>query len=252
MAMGGGHFSRPRRMLLVEIPPKHVLHAIGAVEDADAQPLRHLFQPVEEHRFALAIDVGALLDEMIVGEHLFAEAPSIFREAQCGERTLALGQIDRIDGRIADGHRRMLGIDVDRRRVEIEIRRGAEEHESAHAMDVCSNAGAECDGNPIGILIATQFVRRAVDLQLRAVERENRHCERQPQRAELRLCRMRGAEQVGINRITLARDIMHFAARLLAVVRRGLCNAKTSPACRGYRGRTSPKAARRAVSPAET
>ena len=46
--------------------PKHVLHAIRAVKNTDANTALHLFQAVEEHGFALAIEVQALLDEVVV------------------------------------------------------------------------------------------------------------------------------------------------------------------------------------------
>ena len=135
-------------MLRVEIAPEHVLHAVGAVEDADAQALRHLVQAVEEHRLALAIDVQALPQEVLVVEDVLVQAPGVFRQAQRGERPLPIGQIDRIDRRVADRQRRVFRIDVHGRDVKLEFGLGAQQQEAADAGNVHARHRRESGRGP--------------------------------------------------------------------------------------------------------
>ena len=63
------------------------------------RPLRHLVEAVEEHRLALAVDVEALLEEVLVVENVFVQPPGVLGQAERGERALPLGEIDRVDRR---------------------------------------------------------------------------------------------------------------------------------------------------------
>ena len=112
-------------MLCVVIAPKHVLHPVGAVEHAHAQSLADFVEAIEKHRLAFPIGVEALLQEMIVLQHVFVQAPGVFGQTERCIWTLPLRQINRIDLGIADRHRRMLRIDVHRRGVQFEFRLGA-------------------------------------------------------------------------------------------------------------------------------
>ena len=54
------------RMRRIDVAPEHVLHPIGAVKNDDAQAARHLVERIEEHHFALVIDVHALPRKTLV------------------------------------------------------------------------------------------------------------------------------------------------------------------------------------------
>ena len=60
----------------------------------DAQAARHLVERVEEHRLALAVDVEALLEEVLVAQDVLVERPGVLGQAERGERALPLGQVD--------------------------------------------------------------------------------------------------------------------------------------------------------------
>ncbi len=169
MAIGKRNFLGSSRMLLVQVPPEHVLHPIGTVEHADTQTARDFVQAVKEHRFALNVDVAALLQKMLVTEHVFIESPRVFGESQGGKRSLPFRQIDRIHRRVTDGHRGVLRINVHRSHIQVELRFDTQQQKTADATDVPAQAGPEPDLDPVGVLPATQREFRAVDLQHGAI-----------------------------------------------------------------------------------
>ena len=85
----------------------------------------------------------ALLGEVLVFEHLLAQPPRVLGQAQRGIRTLPLRQVDRIDRRVADRHRRVFRIDVDGRHVEFELGLGAQQQEAADTANRACPAGRE-------------------------------------------------------------------------------------------------------------
>ena len=125
--LGPGGVSR------VDVAPERVLEPVGAVEDADAKPARHLVERIEEHRLALAVHVETLLDELIVVDDVLVQGPRVFGQPERGERPLLLGQVDGVNRRIAHRHRGMLGIDVDRGDIQPELGLRAQEQELAQA-----------------------------------------------------------------------------------------------------------------------
>ena len=60
----------------------------------DAQAARHLFQRIEEHHLTLAVDVQALLEEVLVAQDVLVDRPGVLGQAERGERSLPLGQVD--------------------------------------------------------------------------------------------------------------------------------------------------------------
>ena len=136
-------FPQAGRDARLVIAPEHVLHAVGAVEHADAQAFAAPFPAVEEHRLALAVDVEALLEEMIVVEHVLVESPGVFGQPERGVRPLPLGQVDRIDRRVADRHGRLFRVDVHRRGVEVELGLGAEQAGTCRRRDLHARSHRE-------------------------------------------------------------------------------------------------------------
>ncbi len=152
-------------MLLVEIAPEHVLHAVGAVEDAHAQAAIDLVQAIEKHGLAFAVGVEALLEKMIVAQDMFAQSPGIFGQAERGIRALLFGQINRVDRRIADGHRRFFRVDIDGRRIQLEFGLGVEQQKLAHAMHRQARHDHETDLDPVGVYVLCQIMLGAADLE---------------------------------------------------------------------------------------
>ena len=69
------------RMIFFEIPPEHVLDAVGGIEDAGAESLLRLVQGIEQHAFAIFVIAVRLREKCIVIEHMFVQRPSVFGEA---------------------------------------------------------------------------------------------------------------------------------------------------------------------------
>ena len=159
----------PGRVPLVDVAPERVLEAVGAVEDAGDQPARDLVDRVEEHLLALAVHVEALLDELVVVDDVLVEGPGVFGQAERRERALLLGQVDGVHRRVADRHRRVFGIDVDRGDVQPELGLGAQEQELAQTAHLHAGRDAKLDRNPVRVHVLSQLVLRAVDLEDRAV-----------------------------------------------------------------------------------
>ena len=96
------------------------------------RPARDLVERVQEHRLALVVHVEALPDELVVVQDALVQGPGVLGQAERGVRALLLGQVDRIHRRVADRHRRLLGVDVDRRDVEPELGLGAQSSRNLH------------------------------------------------------------------------------------------------------------------------
>ena len=87
------HIAR-RRMIFFEIPPEHVLYAVGGIENTRAQPLLCFVERVKEHALAIFVIAVSLRQEGIVIEHLLVERPRVFRQAKRRVGSEELGQID--------------------------------------------------------------------------------------------------------------------------------------------------------------
>src|SRR5205085_909430 len=133
--------------------------------NADAKASANLFQSVEEHRLTLAVDIDALLQKLRVVEHVIIERPSIFGQAERGERALPFGKIDRVHGWVTDRHHRLFGIDVDGRNVEPKLRLGREKQKPADAMHLDTRGGTKADVNPVAVLPDTKAMFRAANLE---------------------------------------------------------------------------------------
>jgi hypothetical protein len=68
-------------MIIFEITPKHVLHAVGCIEHTSAQTLLRFAERVEEHALAVLMVRIALRQESVVVENFFVESPGVFGEA---------------------------------------------------------------------------------------------------------------------------------------------------------------------------
>ena len=71
-----------RRMIVIQIPPEHVLYAIGGIENAGAETLRCFFEGIKEHLFARVMIGIGLLEEGVVIQHFFVERPCILGESK--------------------------------------------------------------------------------------------------------------------------------------------------------------------------
>ena len=198
----------PGRVPLVDVAPERVLEAVGAVEDAGDQTARDLVERVEEHRLALAVHVEALLDELVVVDDVLVEGPGIFGQAERGERALLLGEVDRVHRRVADRHRRVLGIDVDRRDVQPELGLGARSRNLHRPLHLHAGRDAETGRGIQSVYtsfrssyFAPPILRTARSLLL------DRHRERQLEVARVRLSSgfcgpIRSARMVSPSRVT--------------------------------------------------
>ena len=68
VAMLNRNFLGAGGMVLVEIAPKHVLHAIRAVKDAHANAPLDFVETVEKHRLAFPVEVEALLQKLLIAQ----------------------------------------------------------------------------------------------------------------------------------------------------------------------------------------
>ena len=108
-------------MRLVDVAPERVLETVGAVEYARDQPSRDLVDGVKKHLLALAVHVEALLDELIIIDDIFIQCPGVFGKPESRERTLLLGEVDRINRRVPDRHRGVFWVNIDGRHIEAEL-----------------------------------------------------------------------------------------------------------------------------------
>ena len=113
------------RMLAVEVAEEHVLQAVGAVEHADDRAVARLLERVEEHALALRVMIERLLQERLLVDHALVQRPGVLGEAERRELAQQLRQVDRVDPRPGDRQRRLARIDVDRRDVQVEVRRAS-------------------------------------------------------------------------------------------------------------------------------
>ena len=138
-------------MLGFEVAPKHVLHAVGGVEHADADAPAGFVQGVEEHALALVVDQVALPQEGLVVQDAFVQRPGIFRQAQRGIGPQQLGQVDGIGERVRDGQRGFGRVDVHRRDVEFQVRADGRQKKAADAVELHPQPGIEPHLNPVGV-----------------------------------------------------------------------------------------------------
>ena len=80
---------------------------------------------------------------------------------------MRLGQVDRVRERVRDWQSRLLGVDVDRRHVQLEVRRGCHEVEAHDAPDREPQAGLEVQRNPRCVFPELQRVDLARHRELR-------------------------------------------------------------------------------------
>ncbi len=144
------------RVLRVEIPPEHVLNAIGGVEHADQRALAQPAQAREEHVLPFAIDVVGLLQEhALVGDAL-VERPRVLGEAQGGIRADPLRQVHRVVERVRHRHRRLGGIEVDGRHVHREVVVHLDDQQPRDARDGDARRRLEPESHPVAQLSSRQ------------------------------------------------------------------------------------------------
>src|SRR4029079_13985279 len=91
------------------------------VEHDGHEALARLVERIPELLLALLEEDRGLRQERFFVDHALVERPRVLRETQRAERAEQLREVDRVDERMADRQRRLLGIDVDRRRVDLEV-----------------------------------------------------------------------------------------------------------------------------------
>ena len=110
-----------RRVPRVEVPPEHVLDAIGRVEHAHERCRRAADRaPRRTSPRARGRCRRSAAGTSFVGD-AFVERPGVLGQAERRVRADALREIRRVVRRVRDRHRRLLRIEVDRRHVEREV-----------------------------------------------------------------------------------------------------------------------------------
>ena len=102
---------------------------------------------------------------VLVFEDLLAQTPRVFGQTERRVGSLPFGQINRIDLRVADGHSRLFRVDVDRRNVQAELRRGTQEQETAHTLGRAAPAHLESHGDPVRVNALREWNGLTVDLE---------------------------------------------------------------------------------------
>ncbi len=103
-----------------------------------------------------------MLEKGSVVGHTLVERPGILGQAQRRVRTAdLLGQVIRVIGRMRNRHRRVLGIDADRRDVEREVLPHLRNHEPAATANLDARRGVKLELHPV-----TEHMRRELELEL--------------------------------------------------------------------------------------
>src|SRR5690606_20532324 len=108
---------------------------IAGIEYADTKSFRSTLEGVEEHALALIMHEVGLLEEAAVVEHSFIPPPRIFQQAEGAEVALAFRDPGWKENRMTDRKRRLFGIDIHRRHVQLDGRRNtsqADAHDAGH------------------------------------------------------------------------------------------------------------------------
>ena len=71
----------------VDVPPEHVLDAIGRVEDADERAALQAVEGGEEHRTPLIVDVVGLAQKRCLARDSLVQGPRVLGKAERRERT---------------------------------------------------------------------------------------------------------------------------------------------------------------------
>ena len=129
---------------------EHVLHPVGPVEDADQQALAGAVQAVEEHPLALLVEGARLLQEGLLVEDPGVEGLRVLGEAEGAVLAEAAAQVGGVRGRVGQGQAGPVGIDLDRREVELQ-RLGRGQQEAADAAHADPGAAAEGQLHPRGV-----------------------------------------------------------------------------------------------------
>ncbi len=218
-----------RRVVLLEVAEEHVLQAVGDVEDADHRAALDLLQRVEEHRLALGMHQVGLVEERLLVQHALVQPPGVLGQPERRVAPQQLGQVDRVGEGVRDRQRRLVGVDVDRRHVQPEVRRGLEQVEAHDAAHADTQPGLELQLDPGRELPRLQRVALLGDRQLRArVALAEPHFERNAHLAGSVYHRVLGPGDVAANHAVAHFDRDAHAAgegalarRLVAVVREG-------------------------------
>ena len=127
-----------------------MLHAVGAVEDADQEPLAGPVQGVEEHPLALLVQGARLLQEGLLVDDPGVEGLRVLGQAEGTVLPQAPAQAGGVRGRMGEGQAGTVGIDLDRREVEPQGGRGGQE-EAADAAHPGAGAAVEGQLHPGGM-----------------------------------------------------------------------------------------------------
>src|ERR1700686_3440538 len=105
----------------MQISIKHVLDAVGSVEDAGYDAAAQVVEGAEEHRFALFLNERRLFEKRVFVDGAVIERPGVLGQTQGRERAEKFRQIDGVVRRLTDGQRGIFGIDLNGSRVEGEV-----------------------------------------------------------------------------------------------------------------------------------
>jgi hypothetical protein len=139
---------RVRRVARLGVAPEHVLDAVGGVEHADQGAPAQAVEGGEEHVLALAVDVVGHLEEGAVVDHSLVERPGVLGETQGRVGADPLREVGGVVARVGDGHRRLLGVEVDRRDVERDVLAHLRDHHPGDAAHLDPRGGREGERHP--------------------------------------------------------------------------------------------------------
>ena len=98
-------------------------------------PVRRRSSAAKNIVLPLAIDVVGLLQEDALVGDAFVERPGVLGESERRVRADPLGQVRRVVERVRHRHRRLLGIEVDRRHVQREVLAHLDDEQTRDARD---------------------------------------------------------------------------------------------------------------------
>ena len=144
------HIAR-RRVIFLQIPPEHVLHAICSIEDTSAQSLLRFVQRIKQHPLAIFVIAVSLRQKRIVIEHMLVHSPRIFRQSKRCVRPEKFGQINGVSHGMRDRQIRVSRVNIHRRDIDLNFRRKFLQIKTANPVCGEAHAGLELRGDPLGI-----------------------------------------------------------------------------------------------------
>src|SRR5581483_10754384 len=150
-------------MIVIEVAPEHVLHAVGGVEHAGAEALLGLLKGIEKHALAILMIGIALRQESLIVENFFVQRPSVFRQSQSGVRSKEFCQVNGVRYWMRDGQIGPARIDVYGSNVDLDLGRNFLQVKAADAMRAEAHSGLEFDRNPLRVITDFQSEACGID-----------------------------------------------------------------------------------------